>query len=116
MKRRFELSSGPPDVALVHRNPTEAGGGLCQARIEFECAKRGRLCFAETFWYRKESVVASREIPVGQSRVRSAVLRVSLNRDRKVRKYLKPSEIDACFNIKYYTRYADRIFKNLGLK
>ena len=39
-----------------------------------------------------------------------------LNRDRKVRKYLKPSEIDACFNIKYYTRYADRIFKNLGLK
>jgi adenylosuccinate lyase len=39
-----------------------------------------------------------------------------LNRDRKVRKYLKPSEIDVCFNIKYYTRYADRIYKNLGLK
>ena len=39
-----------------------------------------------------------------------------LNRDRKVRKYLKPSEIDACFNIKYYTRHADRIFKRVGLK
>lgn len=39
-----------------------------------------------------------------------------LNRDRKVRKYLKPAEIDACFNIKYYTRHADRIFKKVGLK
>ncbi len=38
-----------------------------------------------------------------------------LNRDRRVRKYLKPSEIDACFDIKYYTRYRDRIFKKLGL-
>ncbi len=38
-----------------------------------------------------------------------------LNRDRKVRKYLKTSEIDACFDIKYYTRYRDRIFKKLGL-
>jgi len=39
-----------------------------------------------------------------------------LYRDRKVRKYLKTSEIDACFDIKYYTRHADRIFKQVGLK
>jgi len=39
-----------------------------------------------------------------------------LYRDRKVRKYLKPSEIDACFDIKYYTRYADKIFKKVGLR
>ncbi|VAW14659.1 Adenylosuccinate lyase @ SAICAR lyase [hydrothermal vent metagenome] len=39
-----------------------------------------------------------------------------LNRDRKVRKYLKPSQIDACFDIKYYTRHADPIFKRVGLK
>ncbi|MFT7538493.1 MAG: adenylosuccinate lyase [Lysobacterales bacterium] len=39
-----------------------------------------------------------------------------LNRDRKVRKYLKPSEIDACFDIKYYTRQTDKIYKNVGLK
>ncbi len=39
-----------------------------------------------------------------------------LYRDRKVRKYLRPGEIDACFDIKYYTRYTDRIFKKLGLK
>lgn len=39
-----------------------------------------------------------------------------LNRDRKVRKYLKPSEIDHCFDIKYYTRHADYIFKRVGLK
>lgn len=38
-----------------------------------------------------------------------------LNRDRKVRKYLKASEIEACFDIKYYTRYRDKIFKKLGL-
>lgn len=39
-----------------------------------------------------------------------------LNRDRKVRKYLKPSEIEACFDIKYYTRHSDRIFKRVGIK
>jgi len=39
-----------------------------------------------------------------------------LNRDRKVRKYLKTSDIDVCFDIKYYTRHTDRIFKRVGLK
>jgi len=39
-----------------------------------------------------------------------------LNRDRKVRKYLKTSEIDGCFDIKYYTRHTDKIFKKVGLK
>ncbi|MCA9408807.1 MAG: adenylosuccinate lyase [Candidatus Omnitrophica bacterium] len=39
-----------------------------------------------------------------------------LYRDRKVRKYLKPNEIDTCFDIKYYTRHSDRIFKKVGLK
>lgn len=38
-----------------------------------------------------------------------------LYRDRKVRKYLKPSEIDACFDIKYYTRHRDKIFHRVGL-
>ena len=39
-----------------------------------------------------------------------------LNLDRKVRKYLRPSEIDACFDIKHYTRHTDLIFKRLGIK
>ena len=39
-----------------------------------------------------------------------------LYRDRKVRKYLKPSEIDACFDVKYYTRHTDFIFKKVGIK
>ncbi|MBU4334804.1 MAG: adenylosuccinate lyase, partial [Candidatus Omnitrophica bacterium] len=39
-----------------------------------------------------------------------------LCRDRKVRKYLKAGEIDACFDIKYYTRHVDMIFKRVGLK
>ncbi|MBF0384839.1 MAG: adenylosuccinate lyase [Candidatus Omnitrophica bacterium] len=39
-----------------------------------------------------------------------------LYRDRRVRKYLKPGEIDACFDIKYYTRFTDRIYKRVGLK
>jgi len=39
-----------------------------------------------------------------------------LCRDRKVRKYLKPSEIDGCFDIKYYTRHRDLIYKRVGLK
>ena len=39
-----------------------------------------------------------------------------LYRDRKVRKYLRPVEIDTCFDIKYYTRHSDTIFKRVGLK
>jgi adenylosuccinate lyase len=39
-----------------------------------------------------------------------------LNRDRRVRKYLTPSQIDACFDIRYYTRHNDHIFKKVGLK
>jgi len=38
-----------------------------------------------------------------------------LCRDRKVRKYLKTGEIDACFDIKYYTRHREKIFKRVGL-
>ncbi len=38
-----------------------------------------------------------------------------LYRDRKVRKYLRPNEIDACFDIRYYTRYTDQIYKKMGL-
>jgi len=38
-----------------------------------------------------------------------------LYRDRKVRKYLKPGEIDNCFDIKYYTRHRDKIYKRVGL-
>ena len=39
-----------------------------------------------------------------------------LYRDRKVRKYLSTGEIDACFDIRYYTRHNDTIFKRVGLK
>ncbi len=38
-----------------------------------------------------------------------------LYRDRKVRKYLRPNEIDGCFDIKYYTRHTDQIFKKVGI-
>ena len=38
-----------------------------------------------------------------------------LYRDRKVRKFLRPSDIDGCFDIKYYTRHTDRIFKRVGV-
>ncbi len=38
-----------------------------------------------------------------------------LCRDRKVRKYLKTNDIEACFDIKYYIRHRDRIFKKVGL-
>lgn len=39
-----------------------------------------------------------------------------LYRDRQVRKYLTTGEIDACFDIKYYTRHRDLIFKRVGIK
>ncbi|HOW35558.1 MAG TPA: adenylosuccinate lyase [Candidatus Omnitrophota bacterium] len=38
-----------------------------------------------------------------------------LYRDRKVRKHLTTNEIDACFDIKYYIRHRDKIFKKVGL-
>jgi len=38
-----------------------------------------------------------------------------LYRDRKVRKYLNQSQIDACFDIKYYLRHNDKIYKRVGI-
>ncbi len=38
-----------------------------------------------------------------------------LCRDRKVRKYLKTTDIESCFDIKYYIRHRDKIFKKVGL-
>jgi len=39
-----------------------------------------------------------------------------LCRDRHVRKYLTANDIDGCFDIKYYTRHRDLIFKRVGIK
>ncbi len=38
-----------------------------------------------------------------------------LSRDRKVRRYLSANEIDSCFNIKYFLRHTERIFRKMGL-
>jgi adenylosuccinate lyase len=38
-----------------------------------------------------------------------------LKRDRKLRKYMGPSAIDTCFDIKFYIRHRDKIFKKVGL-
>jgi len=38
-----------------------------------------------------------------------------LQRDKKLRRYLSADELDACFNIKYYIRYIDKIFKKVGI-
>ncbi|HOD12782.1 MAG TPA: adenylosuccinate lyase [Candidatus Omnitrophota bacterium] len=38
-----------------------------------------------------------------------------LKRDRKLRKYMTPGAIDACFDIKHFIRHRDRIFKKIGL-
>lgn len=39
-----------------------------------------------------------------------------LNRDRRVRKYMTKNEIDACFDVKYYIKQRDFIFKKVGIK
>ncbi|MDD3374395.1 MAG: adenylosuccinate lyase [Candidatus Omnitrophica bacterium] len=38
-----------------------------------------------------------------------------LKRDRKLRKHMGPGAIDACFDVKYYIRHRDKIFKKVGL-
>ena len=38
-----------------------------------------------------------------------------LMRDRKLRRYLNESELDACFNVRFYVRYVDKIFKKVGV-
>ncbi|MBF0121932.1 MAG: adenylosuccinate lyase [Candidatus Omnitrophica bacterium] len=39
-----------------------------------------------------------------------------LSRDRRVRKFMSKEEIDACFDIKYYIKHRDYIFKRVGIK
>ncbi len=38
-----------------------------------------------------------------------------LSRDRKVRRHLSQDEIDSFFNVKYYIKHMDKIFKKVGL-
>ncbi len=39
-----------------------------------------------------------------------------LKKDKEVQKYLTKREIDACFDLKYYLRYVDTVFKRLKLE
>jgi len=38
-----------------------------------------------------------------------------LRRDKKLRRYLSPDELDACFDVRYYLRYVNKIFKKVGV-
>ncbi|HLD69333.1 MAG TPA: adenylosuccinate lyase [Candidatus Omnitrophota bacterium] len=85
---------------------TKTKGLIYSQRVLLELMKKG-LTRDEAY-----SIIQSCAMQVWQE---TSDFRDVLNRDRKVRKYLKTSEIEACFDIKYYTRYRDRIFKKLGL-
>ena len=41
--------------------------------------------------------------------------KIVLVNDRKLRRYLKLQEIEACFDLGYHTAYVDRIFKKVGI-
>ncbi len=85
---------------------TKTKGLIYSQRVLLELMKKG-LTRDEAY-----SIIQSCAMQVWQE---TSDFKDVLNRDRRVRKYLKTSEIEACFDIKYYTRYRDRIFKKLGL-
>lgn len=85
---------------------TKTKGLIYSQRVLLELMKKG-LTRDEAY-----TIIQSCAMQVWQE---TSDFRDVLNRDRRVRKYLKTSEIEACFDIKYYTRYRDRIFKKLGL-
>ena len=43
-------------------------------------------------------------------------LEIALLKDKRVRKILSEKEIKACFNLDWYLRYVDRIFKKVGIR
>ena len=85
---------------------TKTKGLIYSQRVLLELMKKG-LTRDEAY-----SIIQSCAMQVWQE---TSDFKDVLNRDRRVRKYFKTSEIEACFDIKYYTRYRDRIFKKLGL-
>ena len=85
---------------------TKTKGLIYSQRVLLELMKKG-LTRDEAY-----SIIQSCAMQVWQE---TSDFKDVLNRDRRVRKYLKTSEIEACFDIKYYTRHRDRIFKKLGL-
>ena len=85
---------------------TKTKGLIYSQRVLLELMKKG-LPRDEAY-----SIIQSCAMQVWQE---TSDFKDVLNRDRKVRKYLKTSEIEGCFDIKYYTRYRDKIFKRLGL-
>lgn len=85
---------------------TKTKGLIYSQRVLLELMKKG-LTREDAY-----SIIQSCAMQVWQE---TSDFKDVLNRDRRVRKYLKTSEIEACFDIKYYTRHRDRIFKKLGL-
>ena len=88
-------------------NLSKTHGLIYSQRILLELMKKGLM--RDTAY----EIIQSCAMQVWQE---STEFKDVLFRDRRVRKYLSQNEINACFDIKYYIRYRDRIFKQAGIK
>jgi adenylosuccinate lyase len=88
-------------------NLSKTRGLIYSQRILLELMKKGLTRDAAY------EIIQSSAMQVWQE---STEFKEVLFRDRRVRKYLSQNEINACFDIKYYIRHRDKIFKQAGIK
>ncbi len=88
-------------------NLSKTRGLIYSQRILLELMKKGLMRDAAY------EIIQAAAMQVWQE---STEFKEVLFRDRRVRKYLSQNEINACFDIKYYIRHRDKIFKQAGIK
>ncbi|MBN1872145.1 MAG: adenylosuccinate lyase [Candidatus Omnitrophica bacterium] len=99
------------DKLVVHpenmlRNLELSNGIIFSQRVLLELIKKG-LTRLDAYNLVQRSAMAARE---SGEHFKDVLLR-----NGKVREYLTTEEIESCFDIKYHTRYVDRIFKKVGI-
>jgi adenylosuccinate lyase len=85
-------------------NLERTGGLIYSQRILLELAKRGAR--------REDAYEAVQRLAMAAGRGRGR-FRDGIKADRFIRKYLKPQEIDDCFEPEYYVRHLDAIYKRV---
>ncbi|MEK6683972.1 MAG: adenylosuccinate lyase [Nitrospirota bacterium] len=88
----------------MRANLERTGGLIYSQRILLELAKRGAR--------REDAYEAVQRLAMAAGRGRGR-FRNGIKADRFIRKYLKPQEIDDCFEPEYYLRHLDAIYKRV---
>lgn len=90
----------------MKKNLNLTKGLIYSQRVMLELVKKG---------LERKKAYEMVQAPALQALKEGTDFRAALNNSAEFKKYMTQKESDACFDLKYHTKYVDRIFKNVGL-